>query len=43
VEVIGSTSVLVDDDDRLGEAAIVVILQENGIVCTQTSTIVGGE
>jgi len=43
VDATGSAAVLVDDDDRLGEAAIVVILQEDGSVSTQTSTIIGGE
>jgi len=39
----GEASVLVADDARLGEAALVVVLAEDGTVVKQQTTVVGGE
>lgn len=39
----GEASVLVADDSRLGEAALVVVLAEDGTVAKQQATVVGGE
>lgn len=38
----GTVSLPVPDDDRSGEAAFVVVLAEDGTVCVQTLTTVGG-
>jgi len=38
----GRGSLLVPDDDRLGEAALVIVIAENGASCAQALTTVGG-
>jgi hypothetical protein len=38
----GTVSLLVPDDDRLGEAAFVVVLSDAGVICVQALTTVGG-
>jgi hypothetical protein len=38
----GSLSLLVEDEDRMGEAALIVILDSNGTPMKQVSTIIGG-
>jgi hypothetical protein len=37
----GSASLLVEDDDRMGEAALIVVLSSEGTISKQISTIVG--
>jgi len=38
----GTVSVLVQDEDRMGEAALIVVLNSDGMVMQQTLTIIGG-
>ena len=38
----GTVSLLVEDDDRMGEAALIVILDSDGTPMKQVSTIIGG-
>src|SRR6266851_736053 len=38
----GTVSLLVEDDDRMGEAALIVILDSDGTPMKQISTIIGG-
>jgi hypothetical protein len=38
----GVVSLLVPDDDRMGQAALVVVLDEDSALRNQTPTVVGG-
>jgi hypothetical protein len=37
----GSVSLLVEDDDRMGEPVLIVVLNSDGMITKQTSTIIG--
>ena len=38
----GTTSVIVEDEDMEGQAAIVVLIDENGSLIAQTPTVIAG-